>query len=102
MENNEILLALSGGVGAITQLVLIAASIILVYKNKNAGSILMLVGSILMFICLLSNSLLPILTARQGAESLAKTVVLLQVIRQIPFLLYTLGVIIFAINTTKK
>lgn len=102
MENAEFILALAGILGVVIQLLLIVASIVLVSKDRNAGTILMLLGSILMLFNLFATFLIPILFVRNGIEFLAKSVVWQKVFDQLPFFLYVLGVLIYAIRIPKK
>ncbi len=91
MENLEYIFALAAILGGLVQLILIIAAIILIAKDKNAGTLLMLVGSIMMILNLVAGIVLPMLFAKKGAEFLAKSTALRQLIGQVPFIIYVLG-----------
>lgn len=102
MENVEWFYALAGALGGLAQVILIVASILLVYKNRHTGTVLMLMGSILMLLNSVGSVIFPIIFSSQGPEFLVKSLGVRQIAGQFPFLIYVLGALIYAIQLRKK
>ncbi|GMN09148.1 hypothetical protein MTsPCn9_03960 [Croceitalea sp. MTPC9] len=93
---------IGGIIGFLAQLALLAICILLVYKRKNGATIIMLIGSILIVLSHVSNLIWPIIASRNGPENLAKSVMVLNFLGTIPYIVFTIGFGLFVIKHIKK
>ncbi len=102
MENLEIYFALGAILSAIGQLLFVLGCIILVIKQKNSGTILMLIGSILNILFSLGSYIWTIFAARQSAEAVAQSTVLQSIVGRIPFIVIAVGLLLYVVAHVKK
>ncbi len=102
MSDIEPLFIFGGILRGLAQLVMLIICIVLVYKKKNTATLLMLIGSILTILFYVANIAWPLISASSGTESLAKSVAILNVLGNIPYLVFILGFILFVIKHVKK
>lgn len=102
MENLEIYFALGAILGAIGQLLFVLGCIILVVKQKNSGTILMLVGSVLHILFSLGSYVWTLFAARQSAEAVAQSAAFQNIVGRIPFILIAIGLLLYVVAYVKK
>lgn len=103
MEDNQyIFFALGGLMHGITHMAVIIACIILVIKQKNGATILMLIASILTLLFSLGSIVWNQIAARNGAESLVKATKIISVVGALPYILFAIGLLFFVIKHVKK
>lgn len=102
MTDIEPFYILGGIVAGLTQVLMLVICIFLVLKIKNTGTILMLVGSILTILFYVLNIAWTTIAARNGAESVAKSVAILQLLGNIPYVIFTIGFGIFIFKYIRK
>lgn len=92
----------SGFLHGITHLVVIVACIVLVMKQKSAAAILMLIASVLTLLFSVLSIVWTQLAARSGAESLLQSNKILSIAGTIPYILFAVGLLWFAIKHKKS
>jgi len=103
MDENTLNLAFSLLISIIAHLLALVASIIIFYKNKSLSTIIMLIGSVLMFIESFGTPILKVIIARDyGVEALIKFQVTSSYFNAISFFVFILGLFLFAINDLKR
>jgi uncharacterized membrane protein len=102
MTDIEPFYIIGGIIGGLTQVLMLVMCIILVLKNKNTGTLLMLIGSILTILFYGLNIAWTTIAARNGAESVANSVAILQLLANIPYVIFTIGFGVFVFNHTRK
>ncbi|WP_420602074.1 hypothetical protein [Flagellimonas sp.] len=102
MGNIELVHLLGGILGYIAQLVIIVACIFLVSKQRNSGTVLMLVGAILNIVFAVSGFIWTMISARESAESLVRATGIINVLTHLPTLLFGLGLLLYGIKYLKK
>lgn len=92
-----------GGIlGGLSQLLLLVFCIVLVFKIKNTATLLMLAGSILTIFFYVFNIIWTTIAATNGPEVVAKSVALLNVLQNIPPVIFVIGFSLFVNNHIKK
>ncbi|MDC6363078.1 MULTISPECIES: hypothetical protein [Flavobacteriaceae] len=103
MENNDSLYFAVGGLFyGLIQLIVLIACIILVLKQRNTATILMLTGQILSIVFSLGGYLWNFLAAKNGVDSLLQANKIMSVVGPLPYGLFAIGLILFAMNQVKK
>ncbi|MGB5821931.1 MAG: hypothetical protein WBG90_20780 [Saonia sp.] len=88
MDNYTNLYLIGGSINGLGQLLLLAACIVLIIKQRTLGAGLMLIGSILW----------PAISAHKDAATLLRTNSILSVLRGIPYLVFASGLLLFAMR----
>ncbi|WP_136465572.1 hypothetical protein [Flagellimonas onchidii] len=102
MKNLQTYFVFGGILGGLGTLLFVIGCIVLVVKQKNTGSILMLVGAILSILLYFGNLLWSLIAAREGSEFLAKTSAIQNIVGQLPFIISAIGLLLFGIKYVKK
>ncbi len=103
MENNDSLYFAVGGLFyGLMQLIVLIACIILVLKQRNTATILMLIGQILSIVFSLGRYLWNFLAAQNGVDSVLQAQKIMSMIGPLPYGLFAIGLILFAMNQVKK
>lgn len=102
METFESVYMLSGAINTIFKLLTVVACILLFSKNRNAGTILMLLASILSIFFSIGSVLVTSLAANYSAEGVVKYNALVNLIGQIPVIMFTVGLMLLAMQYRKK
>nr|WP_299344303.1 hypothetical protein [Allomuricauda sp.] len=101
MENFESVYILTGAINGIFKLVVVAGCVLLLMKDRNVGTILMFVGSILSIFFSIGSVLLTSLAASRSAETLVKSNAMINLVGQIPVILFAIGLLLLAIRYSK-
>lgn len=91
-----------GAIATLTQFTLLVFCIVLILKHKNTATILMLTGSVLHIIFSILNIVWTAVAARNGADAIVDSVYVLNVLKNIPYLLFTIGFGLFVIRDIPK
>lgn len=102
MENYEAYFMIGGGLNTLGKLVLVLACGILLAKQRNWGTILMFLGSVLSIIFSLGTLLLTTFSAQGGPESVVKANALGSILTPLPYILFAIGLLLFAAKQVKK
>lgn len=102
MENIQSYFVFGGILSGLGTLLFLIGCIVLVVKQKNTGTILMLIGAILSILLYFGNLLWSYIAAREGAEFLAKTSAIQNVVGQLPFIISSIGLLLFGVTYLKK
>ncbi len=103
METNQYIhFIISGLINGFAHLAVIAACIIIVIKQKNSASILMLVASILTLLFSVGSIIWNKIAAYNGAESLVQATKIISILGAIPYILFALGLLLFAVKHVKR
>ena len=101
-DSYTLFFALGSILGTLAQLAVIVACIILVSKQKNGGTLLMLIGSILTLVFNILNFSGTLLAGNLGADSILSWTKIFAVIGPIPYILFGVGLLIYAIHHVRK
>ncbi|SHG24469.1 hypothetical protein [Flagellimonas flava] len=101
-DSQTLIFALGSLLGTLGQLAVIIACIILVSKRKNTATILMLVGSVLGLVFTVLNLSGNILAANGGVESLMTWTKIFALLGPLPYILFGIGLLFYAISFVKK
>ena len=93
---------LGGGLNTLGKLILVLASGILLAKQRNPGTVLLFVGSVLSIVFSLGVLLLTTFSAQSGAESVLKMNALGSLLTPLPYILVGIGLLLFATKRVKK
>ncbi|MFC4219949.1 hypothetical protein [Flagellimonas marina] len=102
MENYEAYYMIGGGLNAIGKLIVVLATGILLSKQRNSGTLLMFLGSVLSIIFSLGTLLLTTFSAQNGAQSIVKVNALGSILNPLPYILFAIGLLLFAAKQVKK
>ncbi|PWL38607.1 hypothetical protein DKG77_10130 [Flagellimonas aquimarina] len=103
MENNEYIHFIIGGLlHGISHLAVITACIIMLIKQKNSATILMLTASILTLLFSVGSIIWNRIAAYNGAESLVQATKIISILGAIPYILFALGLLLFAVRHLRK
>ncbi|MEO9511370.1 MAG: hypothetical protein ABJN84_05590 [Flavobacteriaceae bacterium] len=102
MENLENYFIVGGILGGLGQLLFVVGCILLMIKVRNKGTFLMLTAAVLSVLFSLGSFLWPYYAAQHGADFLARTAGVLNVLGQLPFILFTIGLLLFGMTLGKK
>ncbi|MBO0322483.1 hypothetical protein J0X14_09250 [Muricauda sp. CAU 1633] len=102
MENYEAYYMIGGGLTSLAKLIVVLASGILLAKQRNWGTILMFLGSVLSIIFSLGTLLLTTFSAQTGPESIVKANALGSILNPLPYVLFAIGLLLFAAKQVKK
>ncbi|MEZ4808809.1 MAG: hypothetical protein R2819_00500 [Allomuricauda sp.] len=102
MENLELYYYFSGILNALGKIILTIACFVLFVRQKNSATTIMLIGSVLTIVFGLAGLLWTTLSAQMGPQSLAKTNGIITILGQLPYILFTIGLLLFAFNHAKK
>ncbi|MFV0541626.1 MAG: hypothetical protein ACK5MZ_10410 [Aestuariibaculum sp.] len=91
-----------GSVSAITQIIVLIATIIIYTKNKNAASITLLIGSLLVFIGNLSSYFISFFFARQDVDYLIYIQLGINGFSALSYWVFGVGLLLYALNRVKK
>lgn len=89
-------------ISGLVQLAMLIICIVLVFKNKNTATMLMLIGSILTILFYIANVVWPAIASLNGAESVVKSVAILNVLGNISYVIFTIGFALFVIKHVQK
>ncbi len=98
----EFLFTISSIIYNISGLIVIVASIIIFIKIRTLSTVLMLIGSILTLLLNGTNFIVSLLSNRIGYELYLKLVQITSVISSFTYLIFSMGIILFAIHDLKK
>ncbi len=103
MENSHALsFAIGGILSTLAQIAVIIGCIILVTKQKNGATILMLAASILSLFFAIGNFSWTLVASRYGPDSILSWSKIAALIGPLPYILFAVGLLLFAINHVKK
>lgn len=102
MENYEAYYMIAGGLNALGKLILVLASGILLTKQRNWGSIIMFLGSILSIVLSLIVLLGTTLSANYSLKLLATSSVIGNFLTTIPPIIFSIGLLLFVLLYVKK
>ncbi|MFD2098348.1 hypothetical protein [Flagellimonas iocasae] len=102
MENYEAYFMIGGGLNALGKLIVVLACGILLLKQRNLGTVLMFSGSVLSIILGLGFLLLSTFSAQEGPESVLNTNALGSILTPLPYILFAIGLLLFAAKQVKK
>lgn len=102
MENIETYFVVGGVLNVVGKLIIIAACIILVIKQKNSATILMLVGSVLSAVLSLAGIVWAAASAYKNPEAVLTANGAMSILKELPYILFALGLILYAIKYLKK
>ncbi len=102
MENYEAYFMIGGGLNALGKLILVLACGILLAKQRNWGTLLMFLGSVLSIVFALGVLLLTTFSAQVNSESIVKANVLGSILTPLPYILFAIGLLLFAAKLAKK
>ncbi|WP_298925549.1 hypothetical protein [uncultured Allomuricauda sp.] len=103
METNQYIhFIISGLLNGIAHLIVIIACIVMVVKQKNSATILMLIASILTLLFSAGSIIWNKVAAYNGTESLVQATKITSIIGVIPYILFALGLILYATKYLKK
>lgn len=103
METNQYIhFIISGLLNGIAHLIVIIACIVMVVKQKNSATILMLIASILTLLFSAGSIIWNKIAAYNGAESLVQVTKITSIIGVVPYILFALGLILYAVKYLKK
>ncbi|MEW2922341.1 hypothetical protein AB1A65_12780 [Muricauda sp. ANG21] len=102
MENYEAYYMIGGGLNAIGKLIVVLATGILLSKQRNSGTLLMFLGSVLSIIFSVGTLLLTTFSAQNGAQSIVKVNALGSILNPLPYILFAIGLLLFAAKQVKK
>ncbi|WP_318345362.1 hypothetical protein [Flagellimonas baculiformis] len=100
MENLEVYYMAGNAIGTIGQLVLLIACAVLIYKQRNIGTWLMLLGSLLSIVFSVGRVAWTAFASIKNPESYAHTMAVLNIFVQFPYLLFVIGLLLFAVKYT--
>jgi hypothetical protein len=75
---------------------------VLVIKQKNGATMLMLVSQILAFLVIILSYALPVFAARESMEALFQITKLMTILKPLPDILFAIGLLWFAIKWVKN
>lgn|SRR5690606_4289524 len=101
MENLEIYYMAGNAISTIGQLVLLIGCAVLIYKQRNIGTWLMLVGSLLSIVFSVGRMAWTAFASINSPEFYMHTMAILNIFVQFPYLLFAIGLLLFAIKHTK-
>lgn len=102
MANYEAYFMVGGVLTALGKLILVLASGILFTKQRNLGTTLMFLGSVLSIVFSLGTLLLTTFSAQAGPESVIKANALGSLLMPLPYILFAIGLLLFVIKQVKK
>ncbi|MBR9853534.1 MAG: hypothetical protein GYB37_03005 [Algicola sp.] len=102
MANYEAYFMVGGVLTALGKLILVLASGILFTKQRNLGTTLMFLGSVLSIVFSLGTLLLTTFSAQAGQESVIKANALGSLLTPLPYILFAIGLLLFVIKQVKK
>ena len=102
MGNFELYYYFSGILNTLGKIILLIACIVLYVKQRNGASIMMLVGAVLTIVFAILGFIWNLLAAQVGPESVVKINGIINIIGQLPYILFTIGLLLFCINHIKK
>ncbi|SNZ00641.1 hypothetical protein [Flagellimonas pacifica] len=102
MENIELVHLLGGILAYIAQFIIIVGCFFLVSKQRNLGTALMLAGAILNTLFAVSGFVWTLISARESAQSLVRTTGIINVLTNLPTLIFGLGLLLYGIKYLKK
>ncbi|MEX0314329.1 MAG: hypothetical protein AB3N18_09140 [Allomuricauda sp.] len=102
MENLQPYFVFGGILSGLGSLLFVIGCIVLVVKQKNTGTILMLIGAVLSILFYFGNLLWSFCAAREVAEFLAKTSAIQNIVGQFPFIISSIGLLLFGAKHLKK
>lgn len=103
MDNSQTFIyAIGSLLGVLGQIVVIIACIILISKKKNPATMLMLIASILALVVTILNFSGNIIAAQAGVDSVLTWSKIFALIGPLPYVLFAIGLILFATNHVKK
>lgn len=100
MENLEIYYMAGSTIGTIGQIVLLIACAVLIYKQRNIATLLMLLGSLLSIVFTVGRVAWTALANIENPESYAQAMAVLNIFVQFPYLLFVIGLLLFAVKHT--
>ncbi|MBS9463128.1 hypothetical protein LV716_15060 [Flagellimonas sp. HMM57] len=103
MENSHTLFYAIGGIlNALAQLVVIIGCIVLVTKQKNTGTILMLVASILSLLFLIGNFAGNMIAGHYGTDAILLFSKMTAVLTPLPYVLFAAGLLTYGVMYVNK
>ncbi|TAI49097.1 hypothetical protein [Flagellimonas allohymeniacidonis] len=102
MENLEAFYILGGAINGIFKLIIAAACVILLIRERNLATIFMCIGSILTIFFSLGSVLWTTLAASRSSEALIRSNAIMNLAAQIPVILFAIGILLFALQYGKK
>ncbi|WP_431121638.1 hypothetical protein [Flagellimonas flava] len=101
-DSYTLFFALGSILGTVAQLAVIIGCIVLVSKQKNAGTLLMLIGSILTLVFNILNFSGSLFAGHRGADSVLSWTKMFAVIGPLPYILFGIGLLVYAIGHVRK
>ncbi len=102
MENYDAYFMAGGALQILGKLILVLASGILFTKQRNLGTTLMLLGSLLSIVFSLGTLLLTTFSAQAGPDSVIKANALGSLLTPLPYILFAIGLFWFSLKQVKK
>lgn len=103
MDTGDSFIFMIGGfLLAIARLLLLGACIILVIKQKNGATMLMLVSQILAFLVIVLSYALPVFAARESVDVLLQITKLMSILKPLPDILFAAGLLWYAVKWVKN
>ena len=96
---NNVIIA--GVFSSISHLLILIGVIIIISKQKNAGSLLMFFGQILILLVSITNIIWPILF-KTGSEKVIQIQSIISILSGISYFIFALGLLLFSIRLIKK
>jgi hypothetical protein len=98
----EIIYMVGGAIATLAKFALLVLCIVLILKLKSNATILMLTGSVFHIIFPILNIIWTALAARNGADAIVDSVYLLNIFKNIPHVLFTIGFGVFVVRDIPK
>ncbi|MCR9227653.1 MAG: hypothetical protein NXH90_09575 [Flavobacteriaceae bacterium] len=102
MENLQNYYVIGGALNTLGQLIIVIASIILLIKQRNIPVFLILLGSTLSILFSVGSVFWNMVSAQDGPESLARNAGIVNIVSQLPYLLFAIGLLLYIIMFVKK
>lgn len=101
-DSTALFYGLGSLLSTLAQLAVILGCIVLINKQKNSATILMLVASVLSFFFAIGNIIWSMITAQYGTESILTWSKIAAVLGPLPYVLFAIGLLLYAVNHVKR
>ena len=101
-EYSTIIPAIGMVVSVLFNLFLLVVTAIFYFKRKGVGSLIMLIGLLLMLLQTIANPMLMAFMAHKGSQELANYAIISSVLWLFPYMVFGIGLAIHLISHMKK
>ncbi|MEM7486970.1 MAG: hypothetical protein AAF348_17320 [Bacteroidota bacterium] len=101
-ESHTLFFAIGGILNTLGQLMIIIGCILLTIKQKNIGTIIMLIASILSLFFMIGSFTGNFIAGQYGVDSILSWSKIISVLGPLPYILFAIGLLIYAVKYVDK